>query len=229
MNNFQTAKQTSFKLILLEAKNNQKTVSLIPSFETGIGRLETISNNIDLLSIQQAKNITGVAEDKNALLDDISAFIVDVAGAIHSFAIGKGDKTLQAKVNYKEPALTKMPQADILKAAAIVLEEADKLAPEDLANEGITAEEMTEFKATYAQASGATTNTREAIIDRSSITHQLANLFAEGSDLKKNVLDRLASQFQRKDPEFYKKYKAAATVIYKRSAKTPTAEQAKTV
>lgn len=229
MKTFQRSKQNAFKLIVLEAKNNPQAMALIPSFAAGISRLETISNSIDTLSIQQAKNITGVAEDKNAMFDDISAFIVDVAGAIHSYAVDKGNKTLQAKINYKEATLTKMPQADVLKAAAIVLEEADKIAPEDLANEGITADEMTEFKATYAQASGATTNTREAIIDRSTITHQLANLFVEGSDLKKNVLDRLASQFQRKDPEFYKKYKAAATVIYKRSSKTPTAEQAKTV
>jgi len=52
-------------------------------------------------------------------------------------------------------------------------------------------------------------------------------LFAEAADLKKNTLDRLACQYQRKAPEFYQKYKAAATVIYKRSVKAPVAEQVK--
>ena len=56
---------------------------------------------------------------------------------------------------------------------------------------------------------------------------QLADLFAEAADLKKNTLDRLACQYQRKAPEFYQKYKAAATVIYKRSVKAPVAEQVK--
>ena len=36
-----------------------------------------------------------------------------------------------------------------------------------------------------------------------------------------------ASQFKRKSPEFYQKYKAAATVIYKRSPKTPPAAEVK--
>jgi len=52
-------------------------------------------------------------------------------------------------------------------------------------------------------------------------------LFAEAADLKKNTLDRLASQYQRKAPEFYQKYKVTATVIYKRSLKAPVAEQVK--
>jgi hypothetical protein len=229
MNNYQKAKQTSHKLILLEAKNNPNAIALVPAFAAGITRLEGISTKIDFLSIQQAKNITGVTGDKNTLLDDVSDYLVDVSGAIHSYAIAKGDKTLQARVNYKEAAISKMPQGEVLKAAAIVIEEADKIAPADLANEGITAAELTEFKDAYAQASGATTNTREAIIDRTGYTEQLADLFTEASDLKKNVLDRLASQFQRKDPEFYQKYKAAATVIYKRSAKAAVTEQTKTM
>jgi hypothetical protein len=227
MNHYQNSKQTSFKLIVKEAKNYPETVSLIPRFAAGVSRLEVISADIEIISIQQAKNITGVKGDKDTLVDKLSDFTVDVSGAIHSYAIAKGDKTLLAKVNFKESAIARMSQADLSKAIAITIEEADKISTQDLAHEGITADEMTEFKSVYNQFKSMSTNTREAIIDRSGYTKQLSLLFAEASEIKKNTLDRLASQFQRKAPEFYQKYKAAATVIYKRSSKTHVAEPVK--
>jgi len=222
MNHYQNSKQTSFKLIVKEAKNYPETVSLIPRFAAGVSRLEVISADIEIISIQQAKNITGVKGDKDTLVDKLSDFTVDVSGAI-----AKGDKTLLAKVNFKESAIARMSQADLSKAIAITIEEADKISTQDLAHEGITADEMTEFKSVYNQFKSMSTNTREAIIDRSGYTKQLSLLFAEASEIKKNTLDRLASQFQRKAPEFYQKYKAAATVIYKRSSKTHVAEPVK--
>lgn len=227
MNDYQNAKQTSITLIVKEAKNHPEATALIPRFATGINRLEAIRTQIATIGIQQAKDITGIKSDKDTVVNQLSDYLVDVSGAIHSLAIGKGDKTLQARVNYKESAIARMSQPDLIKAIAIVIEEADKITPEELANEGITAAEITEFKAAYAQLISVSTDTREAIIDRSGYTQQLADLFAEAADLKKNTLDRLASQYQRKAPEFYQKYKAAATVIYKRSVKAPVAEQVK--
>lgn len=227
MNDYQTAKQTSFKLIAKETKNYPNEVSLIPTFATGITRLETISTKIDVISTQQAKDITGITSDKNTVMDEVIDFLVDVSGAVHSYAISTGDQTLQAKVNYKESAISKMSQSDLTKAAAIVIEEAEKIAPEVLANEGITATELAEFKTAYNKFKEITSDPRGAIIDRSGYTQQIADLFSEASDLKKNTLDRLASQFRRKAPEFYLKYKAAATVIYKRNSKTPTITEVK--
>lgn len=227
MNDYQTAKQTSYKLIVKEAKNYPNEVSLIPTFATGIARLETISTQIDVVSTQQAKDITGVTSNKNTVMEEVIDYLVDVSGAVHSYAISTGNQTLLAKVNYKESAISKMSQSDLTNAAAIVIEEAEKIAPEVLANEGITATELAEFKTAYNEFKVITSDPRGAIIDRSGYTQQLADLFSEASDLKKNTLDPLASQFRRKAPEFYLKYKAAATVIYKRNSKTPTTTEVK--
>jgi len=145
--------------------------------------------------------------------------LVDVSGAIHSYAIFKNDKTLGAKVNYKEWTVNRMSLTDLLDACAIVLEEASKIAPQELALEGISAAEVAELTSDYAQLKAGKSNTRSAIIDRTGYTQQIADLFTQAADLKKNTLDRLATQFQRKSPEFYQKYKAASMVIFKRSAK----------
>lgn len=224
MNSFQISTQNSYKLIVSESKKSPEVLSLIPTYGKAISRMDEITTEIDRLSVQQAKNITGITLDKHALIEDLSDLVIDVAGAVHSYAIAKGDKTLQAKVNYKTNKVNIMSQAELANAAGVVLEEAGKIPAEALAEEGITAEEMTQFADAYNQFRDIVNSKREAVIERSGYTDRLAELFAEAASLKKNTLDRLATQFQRKAPEFYQKYKDAATVIHKRAAKKTTEE-----
>ncbi len=227
MNDYQNAKHASYKLMVIEAKKYPKEVAMIPAFATGMARLETINKLTEELGIQQAKNLTGITKNKNAVANTVIDYLLDISGAVHSFAVSQNDKTLQGKVNYKVTAVDRMSIPDLLKAVAIVIEEADKLTPEQLTEQGITIAEITEFKAGYAELNTTNSDKRTAEIDRSGYTQQIADLFAEAADLKKNVLDRLATQFQRKAPEFYQKYKAASIVIYKRKKKTSTTNEAK--
>jgi len=224
MNNYQSAKQTSNKLLVKESRNHEEEMALIPSFVTAINRLDAITIEIDAISIQQEKDITGITSDKNTVIDQLGDFMVDISGAVHSYAISINDKTLLAKVNYKESVIERMSQPDLLTAAGIIIDETNKIDPQVLINEGISNFELTEFKDIYAKFVDKRFDTREAIIDRTGYTQKLADLFNEASDLKKNTLDRLASQFKRKAPEFYQKYNAAAMVIYKQSHKTPVVE-----
>jgi hypothetical protein len=229
MTDYQNARQTSLTLIVKEGKNFPEAISLIPKFERDLKRIEVISSKITEIGIQQAKDIKGVKTDKDLLIEHLIDSLSDMSGAIHSFAEEKGDKALQTRVHYTDSIIDRMSLADFTKAIGIVIEEADKIAPEELADEGITAAELAEFKADYAKLMSTSTDTREAIIDRSSYTQQLEDLFDEAATIKKQTLDKLVRQFQRKAPEFYQKYMAASTVIYKRSAKktAPAPEAAK--
>lgn len=227
MNDYQISTKSSYKLIVNEAKNDAKAVSLIPTFAKGINRLEEITDEMDLLAVQQAKDLKGITKDKKNVLEELIDYTIDVAGAIHSYAETKNNLTLQTKVNFKISQVSTMNQEEVINAAAITLEEAGKLPADALAEEGITAEELTQFTELYNQFKDTKDGKRKALIERINYTDRLSELFAEAANLKKNKLDRLATQFQRKAPEFYLKYKAAATVIYKRSAKktdTPTQE-----
>jgi len=227
MNSFQISTLTSYKLIGTEAKNDPTALTLIPTFAKGITHLEEIVTEIDDLSVQQSKDLTGITDDKHELQEELADIVIDVAGAVHSYAVGKGDKTLQAKVNFKTHKVHIMNQSELKNAAAVVLEEAAKMPAEALAEEGITAEEMTQFTEAYNAFKGSADDKREAVIDRSGYTDRIADLFAEAADLKKNTLDRLASQFIRKAPEFYNKYKAASTVIHKHGGKAAVAAEGK--
>lgn len=224
MNSFQISTLNSYKLIVIESKKNPEAMSLIPTYGKAINRLDEITAEIDSESIQQAKDLKGITNDKQALMEELSDLVIDVAGAVHSYAMAKGDKTLQAKVNYKTHKVNIMNQATLGAAAGVVLEEAKNIPAEALAEEGITAEEMTQFADTYNQFKDTKNDKREAVIEHSGNTDRIADLFAEAASLKKNTLDRLATQFQRKAPEFYQKYKDAAIVIHKRAAKKTTEE-----
>lgn len=225
MNHYQFSKLSSYKLICKEAKAHPAVISLIPAYAKGITRLEGIIAKIDGLAVEQSKNLTGIAEDKNLLLNDLEGYIVDVAGALTAHAQVHGNKDLQAKVNFKPSVLDKMQHGELLNAAAVVLGEAARLTPAELAECGISAEDLTEFTTTLDKLKAVANDPRAAIIDRTGHTQRLADLFAEAQELKKFTLDRLATQFARKAPEFYQQYQAASMVIYRRKAKTPATNQ----
>jgi hypothetical protein len=224
MNNYQNAKRTSYRLIIIEARNHQESVNKVLAFAQGIDRLETIVGEIDAIGVQQAKDIKGITENKNAMLDVLRDETVDVAGAVYAYAVASGNKELAAKVNFKESTLSKMKAHELVTAAAIVLEEAAKLTPEVLTERGISAAELTSMNEAYTKYRKANDEPREAVIDRSGHTQKLTDLFDEAAELKKSTLDRLIAQFKRKSPDFYEKYQAAANVLYRHYSKTNSAQ-----
>jgi len=217
MNSYQKAKLNSYRLIVIEKKSYPEIVATIPYFEQGVDRLSTLISEIELQSANQDKDLTGITEDKNELADQVVDYLIEVSGAVHSYAELNGNKALQSLVNYKPTKVVRLDQHDLITAADIILNEAQKI-PE-LSNAGISPEELNEFSEVLTRLKDSTTNRREAGIEQSGSTKRIAELFSQGEDIKKNTLDRLAPQFQRKAPEFYNKYKTAANVIYRRGGK----------
>lgn len=217
MNAYQKAKFKSYQLIVIERNNNPEIVATIPYFQQGVDRLAALLPEIELLSATQDKDLTGITEDKDDLVDHVIYHLVAVSGAVHSYAEQNGNKALQSLVNYKPTKVVRLDQHDLITAADIVLNEAQKI-PE-LSNAGISLQELNEFNEALTHLKNSTNNRREAGIEQSGSTKRIAELFSQAENIKKNTLDRLAPQFERKAPDFYTKYKAAATVIYKHATK----------
>jgi hypothetical protein len=228
MNLIQKAKLTSYELVVKESKNSPKAMALIPAFAIGIKELESINAQIEEAAIQQIKDIGGVTTNKDTRMDDLNDLLEDVSGAIHEYAIKKKDAALATKVNYNENKISKMSRTDLISASGAVVEEAGKIAPEDLLIQGISTEELKDFEDAYLAYKAVSTDPREAKIEHSGYTKQIANLFVEATNLKKKRLDRLATQFKRKDPDFYQKYQAASIIFYRRSSKKSTDNSAAT-
>jgi hypothetical protein len=217
MNSYQKSKFNSYKLIVIEKNNSPEIAASIPYFAQGVDKLAAILPEIELLNANQDKDLTGITEDKNELADQVIDHLIEVSGAVHSYAELNDNKTLQSLVNYKSTKVVRLDQHDLIAAGTIVLDEAHKI-PE-LSNAGISHEELIEFDDALTRLKSSTSNRREAGIEQSGSTKRIAELFSQAEDIKRNTLDRLAPQFQRKAPEFFNKYKAAATVIYKHAAK----------
>jgi hypothetical protein len=219
MNKYQSARLDSLNLIVKESSNNPESITLVPKFGTVINQLQDICTELGEHRVDQEKDLTGITTNKDVALENLADSCIEIAGAVHSYAYDKQDHALMEKVNYKSAEIEKMTQAEVVAAAGIILEEALKIPVTDLANEGITAKEITDFKELISYFKSIKSSNREAVIDRSGTTEKINELFREASSLIKNKLDRLALQFKRKDPEFYLKYKAARVVLYRAAPK----------
>lgn len=219
MNNYQKARLSSNKQIVIEAENHAAEVAAIPTFARAIQQLKVINSEIDDLSAIQSEDMTGITEDKNEVQHEVIDYLLEFSGAIHSYAGQQGNKSLQALVNFKPTKVEHLDRHEIINAATTVLSEARKVAPMDLTNEGITPDEITRFDNALTKLKGYSNTRQTAGVDQKDITRRIAQLFAQAADIKKNTLDRLVLQYERKAPEFYNKYKTAANVIYRRAAK----------
>jgi hypothetical protein len=226
MNKYQTAKQDAYTLVVKESKSNPDSIKLIPKFAKGIEQLDTIIQKIDVIRVQQEKDLTGITVDKRYSLNNLTDYMVDIAGALHAYAHDNGNNTLMGKVNYKPSVVEKMSQAEIIAAASIVYEEAGKIPAAELAEVGVSADELKEFAGLNDYFKNIKSAPREAIIDRSGSTEKLRDLFKEAGKLVKDSLDRLATQFKRKDPDFYLKYRAARNIVYSKPQKDKSTETA---
>ena len=216
MNDYQSARLDSFKAVTGVCDNDQESMNKVPGFAKGIVKLKAIITDIeDTREIQETDN-TGITDDKNLTLEKLEDDVLDVGGAVFAWAEDKGDHETMAKVNYKSSVVDDMDQNQLLAAAGIVYAEALKVPAADLDENGISAEELQAFGVLVKFFSDTKEKKRGAVIDTSDATQKLASLFKQATRLFRNKLDKLATQFKSKAPEFYLKYRAARNVIYPR-------------
>lgn len=225
MNKYQNAKLDSYKLVVVGARKNKTATDIIPSFSKGIDKLEAIVTEIDQLKAEQETDITGITDEKVDLQEELIDYVLDVAGAVHSHAQLENNFTLMAKVDFKPASVEKMNQADLISSAETVKAEAIKINSQILAEEGLSVEELEYFSKLIDEFKKIKPAPRVAIIDRATYTQKLKELFTEASKLVKGRLDRLASQYKRKDPTFFIIYKGARNVIYSKPANKSIDEQ----
>ncbi len=227
MNYIQTAQLESYKLIVFEAETYKESIADIPKFASSITKLQEICNEIDKIRVEQESDLTGITEDKLKILDDLITEIVYLSGALQSYAREKENNTLYERINFKEYLLIRAAHLSVSSAAGIIIDEAEKLSPEDLAAEGIGTGDLERFKKLHVEFKNKMQTPRQAIINRKVYTEKIADLLREAYELKKDILDNLAVQFRKRNPEFYFKYKAACNVIIKRGRRKVKKEEKK--
>lgn len=224
MDALQKNRLSSYKLMIKVAEDEKETVDTIQYFAEGIVDLKVIVSEIDEKSVSQNKDLSGITVEKNYYLTNCKELLNIFSGALSTYATKKADKVLLKLVDYSKAKINKYDQQDLVKVCRAVLAEVHKLPAGELASAGITAEDIAEFETSTNCLDDKKDTRKGAIIEQKSDNKQILQLFDKAQELKVNVLDRLAPQFERKHPVFYSKYKDAATVHYKHNNKKDDSE-----
>ena len=80
MNNYQKARLSSNKQIVIEAENHAAEVAVIPTFVKGIQQLKVINGELDDLSAIQSEDMTGITEDKNEVQHEVIDYLLEFSG-----------------------------------------------------------------------------------------------------------------------------------------------------
>jgi len=215
MNETQTIQHASNKLIVIEAMTDPASLAMVPNFSKGITRLGEINDEVDSLGILQEKDLTGVKTDKDKTVFSLIDYVIELIGAVHSYAHLTGNATLMSRVDYKSSVIKHLSTAELLTVAGVVVAEAKNLPEEELTQAGISGKDLATIQDLIAELNEVNTRPKEAIIDRAGVTVRLGVLFVESKGIVKNTLDKLAPQYKRKAPEFYRRSKAARGTRYK--------------
>jgi hypothetical protein len=200
-------------MVCNKAAANPESLEIIPKFKKDVNRLGEIVDEVDVIAIQQETDLKGIAVEKDKTIDDMIDLDVDISGAIHSYAKGINDMVLLDKVNFPASSWEKMSDAKLLNNTGIIVSLMKNIPAEAYTEVGIIPEDLQQLEELYDKFKEVQPAPREAIIDRKGYTARLGELFDEAHDIVKNSLDKLASQYKRKDPEFYQIYKSARQII----------------
>lgn len=224
MTEVQTAVLSAYQKMLLECDKAPESVAKIPLFKAKITLVREIVAEIQILAPQHIESTKGKTTSKNSLLDELVDTTDIIASAVHSCAHQKGDTNLIEKVNYKRSKINNIGQNQILDIARVVLNNAKQVPAAELAEAGISAEELTEFAELIARVGAMVPDNAVTEVEKTAIGERIRELFAELADIKANHLNRLSKQFIRKDPDFYYRYKTTMVVQYPSSKKKDTTD-----
>ena len=205
MDKYRSARLVSDELVVTEAENNQETVNKIPAFAEGIVKLKVNNTQIRAAMLKQKQSIGGVTTQKGNSQDVLVDLTIDVLGGIHSYAESKNDYVLKAKVEYSNSQIEHMGHSELITTSSGVLELAKGIDSSELAHFGISADEVNEFEQAFIAFNAVKSGPKQAIIEHSKHTDSIAKLQADSQTIL-NMLDKLATQFRRKDPVYYDVY-----------------------
>ena len=228
MNKHQSVRLQMLELIGKEALNYSASINAIPAFARTMGRINVITSEILLLNAQQSVVLTGIAEKKHDAIGHLVDIVLEISGGIYSYADMNNDTVLKSKVNIKASTLGSIRLDKLIAIADTVSAQAQGLPQGALADFGISQEDLSTLDAVLQEVKSLKSAPREATLERSGYTDQLASLFEEANQLLKESLDKLAQQFKRKDPAFYAKYKTIRGMSATASGKSTSSAPAPT-
>ena len=168
--------------------------------------------NIQALTKQQVRRMTGVAEDKHRLRGDMCGLAAPVAAAVKIYADDTKNRELEQRVNYSRSVL--LEGRDTISAdrcrdiLAVATENVAKLG-----DYGVTSAKLTALQAAIDAFATVITKPREARVSGKTVNDSIAAEVKAADEILKSRLDKLVSQLADKDATFVADYKNARVIV----------------
>jgi hypothetical protein len=201
-----------YKVVLAVFFQFKVLTDKLPALAKAILNLQGNISEIERLQMQQSSDLTGATKDKDKLHDQLSETALSIAGAIFAHATDIGNIGLKTKVDFTASDFDNCSQSDFISHCSNVLTEARSLDGQ-LLEHGIVSERVAEFSDLIEQFKTIVTKPRELVVNRTTITDDIAQVFKNTDALLKEKLDKLMLQYKQSNPDFFQSYQNARSII----------------
>lgn len=198
-----------YRMVTSVSEGADQVISQLPAFKRGIATLKSYVDQIEQLEQIQGSPTQGITQQKDKLKADVERLVLEVAGAIHAYAAERDNFELMKKSDINSSI--GVVQSELLSTSERIRVEAEKIVA-DLADYGVSSEEVQQLKSLTDQLNKDITRPKEARIDRSGATANIDDTFRSADALLKNQLDKLAIKFRNTSQDFYRAYKSARNI-----------------
>jgi len=212
MKDYQENKLSMYLAVKLVCENFGPSWSTIPAFSDAFTEFRNKLKDLQKVVKTQAKNITGVAKDKQQEKEEMILKALQVTSAVFSFAKTNGDEELASQAKYSPSRLRFTRDSLLLEYCHHILNMGNDNAAA-LVPYGIAAADLTELESEINDFEAIVAKPREIIGTRVDATQDMPLKIKALDFILKNRMDPLMIMFQQSSPTFYNKYKNARKIV----------------
>ena len=218
---------TMMEVVYAWLQSNYSTVVTNPKLESLYNELQKSIADMQAGSEQQSKTTKGVTQRKDGHEKQLTELLIAMVVALHAHAVASGLIELQAATNFKKSGIQKLRDLDLISLArniqALVATHSASLEIYE-----IDADDISNF-GTHLEAFNQSLGTpRLAKVETVGATRSIKEQFAQVKSKLMPELDKMMAPKERKNPELYRAYKSARTIIDRsggRKTEKPVAEK----
>ncbi len=184
------------------------------AYAAGIDDLSVTIGLIDRQA-QLAQGKPGAAGLKKQANVALCLSACEIIGAVRSYTAVNPDPELAAKVAFSPSEVTKGKVSEVVARCRNIYDATLKVAGA-LTGYGITAAKLSIFKKKIDAFDAVKVAPRQSRVSQSAATRLIPGLVRSGAAVLREQLDGLMIQFKSANPNFYKEYFAARTVVNNR-------------
>lgn len=198
--------------MLTSLLRNASETAGVPGFAKAFALWESANDKLRESAARQALPLRPSLLERNEAIGQLEEHTLKVAGQALHYASEKKLAPLANKVRVRPSMLRLLAPEQRVQFAQLVHDTVAPLVPQ-LADYGVTAEELGAFQTVIDLAANATTAPREATVNRRAATAELREAFRAADAVVANHLTPLLRPLRLAHPGFYERYVAALEIL----------------